>query len=100
MQLNFLQLLNSDAIQRVTVTHLKHYHSSIVSSIESSEVDRLEKAKAHQLDRLTSRSLLLFRGPGKELLGVNEKRAVVIQSTCEVCAIVSSMYRLIKPKIL
>ena len=87
MQLNFLQLLNSDASQRITVSHLEHYHSSVLSSVQP-EVERLQAAaKAHQLERLTARSFLLFRGPGKELLGVKEKRPVVIQSTCEVCRI-------------
>lgn len=79
--MNFLQLLSSDASQRVNATYLEHYHLSVMSSIRS-EVDGLNE-KAHQLERLNSRSLL-FRGPGKELLGVNERRPVVIQSTCEV----------------
>ena len=89
MQINFLQLLNSDAVQRVTVVHLEHYHSAILSSVEQhggegeEEVDRLNNAKVHRLERLKTRSLL-FRGPGKELLGANERRPVVIQSTCEV----------------
>jgi hypothetical protein len=92
VQLNFLQLLNSDAVQRVTVVHLERYRSAILSSIEhhgegeeeEEEVDRLSNnAKAHRIERLKTRSLL-FRGPGKELLGANERRPVVIQSTCEV----------------
>ena len=88
VQINFLQLFSSDAVQRVTVIHLEHYHSTFLSSIqqegEEEEVDRLSNsAKAHQLERLKTRSLL-FRGPGKELLGTNERRPVVIQSTCEV----------------
>lgn len=91
VQFNFLQLLNSDAAQRVTVVHLERYHSVVLSSIEQhkgvgeeeEEVDRLNNAKAHRLERLKTRSLL-FRGPGKELLGANERRPVVIQSTCEV----------------
>lgn len=82
VQMNFLQLLSSDATQRVNATYLEHYHSSVMSSIQS-EVSSLNNEKARQLERLNSRSLL-FRGPGKELLGVNERRPVVIQSTCEV----------------
>ena len=50
-------------------------------------MDRLSNAKAHQLERLKTRSLL-FRGPGKEILGANERRPVVIQSTCEVGTII------------
>ena len=82
VQINFLQLLNAHAVQRVTLTHHDYYQSTPPVATQTAEAKRTNE-KAERLEKLDLQTLL-FRGLGKELLGAKDRRPTIIQSTCEV----------------